>query len=384
MDSASFDFIKENGVYIWRNGGISLEYSEPMITPHSNTPLRRPEDILYYYYNMEVKVSSYNVEKQDYEWVHVTGVTTHDFPAIRGFADCLNAIIYDYNRFDESWEVYSCGDEDDDDVEKTYVKTIELRHLLAEDCYEIKKYMNPHSCTTFYRIFMGTAAGGASMGVYTYELTENDIRALLKCVESFIRYSIECYNEHNKVSSDFYTSLFRPVNGKLYEYYAEPWESLTCDFRSVGAIYQAGDVLQEIYVLVTEDDGVCWEKKLHYKTIEEVTEKEVRFTDGTSARFGEITDIWHDYDNLVSLSAEEIKEDFENRLGEAERKDFTELSEEELYEKYSEAILDRSAMCRDEHNLPLIVAEGQHPRINANAHIRRIIAAIKKSLLQCQ
>lgn len=370
MYKENFTFISENGVYTWKNRNIKVEFSNPRIQPHHESFLKDEDDILYYYYDM--RVSHYTWVNGEYEWKIIAEANAYDAPAVTYFRGLLEEALYYLNKFDERWEVfeYESGD-------KAYSKTLETGGFINEDYYRIVKTMCPDRCITTYSVFVGAGIGGENfIGVNVGCLNERDMRALLECVEGFIRYSIDNENEKIRKSYRLSSGKFKHVNGRIYEYCTHGEE---INFNRVEEIYSVGDKLDDVTIAVREEDFIR-DSDYRHLTISAVTDEGITFDDGTYLLFGDITYMnAFPTDEMLCYGPEEIAADFFERLSEPEKEDFIRLSEEELFEKYSEAILGRTAMCRDEHNLP-VLAENTDEKYHANVYenIRRIIPMIKR------
>lgn len=369
MYKENFTFESENGVYTWKNRNIKVEFSNPRIQPHHESFLKDTDDILYYYYNM--RVSRYAWIDGEYEWKIVAEANAYDAPAVTYFCALIEEALYYLDKFDERWEVfgYESGD-------KAYSKTLKTGGFINEDYYRIVKTMSPDKCITSYSVFVGSGIGGENfIGVNIGCLNERDMRALLECVEGFIRYSIDNENEKIRKSYRISSKKFKHVDGRIYEYCTRGDE---IDFNKIEEIYSVGDKLDDVTVAVFEDDFIR-DSDYHKLTISSVTDEGITFHDGTYLLFGDITYMCaFPSEELLCYGPTEIAADFYERLSASEREDFSSLSEEELFEKYGEAILGRTAMCRDEHNLP-ILAERTEENYHANVYenIRRIIPMIK-------
>ena len=370
MYKDNFTFVSENGVYIWKNRNIKVEFSDPRIRSHHEAALEDVEDILYYYYNM--KVSHYAWINGENEWRVIAEANTYDAPAVTYFRGLIEEALYYMDKFDESWEVfeYESGD-------KSYSKTLETGGFINEDYYRIVKTMSPDRCTTGYSVFIGSGIGGENfIGINVGSLNERDMRALLECVEGFIRYSIDNENEKIRKSNLICSQRFKHVSGRIYEYCADR-EGI--NFEAVEEIYSVGDRLDDVTIAVPEGE-LFRDKDYHGLTISAVNDEGITFTDGTYLRFGEITYMnAFPTEDMLCYGPAEIAADFCDRLSAAEENEFRLLPEDMLFKKYSEAILGRTAMCRDEHNLPVLTDETDN-HANVYENIRRIIPMIKALL----
>lgn len=371
MINQAFGFREENGVFIWENDFLRLQYSDPRIQPHSECALKSSDDILYYYYDFKV-MKRMRSSDGEAEWKVIAETETYDFPAICAFCSILDELINFQTRVDEEWEIY-----ENDEDEKSYGRSYSVGHQFSEDCYEVKKYMYPETCSKSYSLFAGvnTCRFGAE-GIRIPYINEMEMRELLKCVEEFIRYSINKENSRIKRSCLACADSIKCVNGHVYSYVMEHGAKVH-NPEALEWIFQEGDTLSSVMYYVREGD-LYVEKTLDRKlTIAEITDEKLRFTNGESLRFGEIIYLWGERNKEADYyGPEEIAEDFKNLLNEYEKADFLSLSDEKLYTKFSEAIKNRTAMCVEEHNLPVYVeSDDRHDNINEN--IRRIITVIK-------
>ena len=81
----------------------------------------------------------------------------------------------------------------------------------------------------------------------------------------------------------------------------------------------------------------------------------------------------------LHYNVEEIADDWVSILNENEKKEFKTQKINKLYNKWREAIVDRTWMCRTEHHLPKLVEDkGNHENVYAN--VKEVIKIVKDLL----
>ena len=163
------------------------------------------------------------------------------------------------------------------------------------------------------------------------------------------------------------------------------------------AVYCVGDKIEEAIVLVgdinsqdfhatvfngfvidevTKDYIVIstgFEEPRRSRDRREITSEEKIYLNTLLALYDEVSE------EKLNYGEEEIKKDFINILSENEKKEFIEKDIDFLCEKYEDVILNRTWMCRTEHNLPQRLEDrGYHE--NVYESIKVIIENIKKEL----
>lgn len=347
---------------------------------------KNQNDILYYYYFLNV----FRKDESSEKWKKFFNVYIHDFPAILNFKELLEYFINDKIEVDRYQK---------DVVEnRTYYSYCTDRHSsFAEDFYTISHSFcideENERCQDFYDIDVGgwnPPYYGSVMNVRFTSLDKEDLKTIYNTIVSFINISIKKHNElivkRNKTS----LNSWLVTEGKLYQTKKDSMEIME-------AVYCVGDKIEEAIVLVGDINSQDFHATVFNDfVIDEVTKDYIVISTGfeASRRSRDTREINSEekiylntllaiYDEVseekLNYGEEEIKEDFINILSENEKKEFIEKDIDFLCEKYEDVILNRTWMCRSEHNLPQRVKDlGNHE--NVYESIKIIIENIKKEL----
>ncbi len=356
-----FKFIREGDVFSWQNDSYKLTFSDPHIQPwhDENRKIYTAQDILYYYYDLDT------YSRNGSEWEKVSGIRAFDFPAIFRLLDVVEYALTVEPEDSKKSDIPNGA------VEQEYDTT----YWVCEDYYSVKCYTDVCGERS-YEVYAGREDKGIRVTVNEWELYE-----LKKCIEAFVQYSIDHSNECINSRNISYCASHRAKNGRLYEYYMDfSGEGIAVDDASVTDIFIKGDKVKSVTVLIREGDDY-YSEHIYDKVIAEVTDKELKYTDGSAVSTDRILLLNRDVsDEEHSYDIGRVTEDFLSRLCAVERADFAELSEEELFHKYHHAITDRTHLYRGEHNFPMLI-KTEDSRDNVDEAVRRVLKSIKSKLL---
>lgn len=375
----------KNGIYGFRSENFKIEFVEPRIQGFDDYAYLKDEDgIMYYYYGVDGYIMG---SKKNWKKVFAAGA--YDFPGILGFKSMLEAFYLDkigmgkYQKDsnedcpDRVWYTYSL--DSGTFVEDFYSITHEI---IIDDGEEVK---NSYSLT------IGKAldyAGSEINGITFRHLNAEDIEKIYECVCEFVEYSLKIHNDDNIEHFKKVFSSWVAVDGKLYE--------MEEDMKSISTIYTVGSIMDDAVVLVGDINSKdYYSKKFNNFVIEKIEDDGIIINQGyEEARNGDIrrleapekikfSELIYLFEDMpkerLTYNEEEIQKDFISLMSDFEKNEFVGEDVEFLFEKYKSAIMDRTWMCRDEHNLPKRVKEtGYHE--NVYASIRVIIENIKNEL----
>lgn len=363
--------------YSFYSDKVKVEFSNPSIQPFDeNAYCKNDRGIMYYYYTVKVWM------REKRAWKSVFTVYPYDFPAILDFKNMLDTLIN--NKID-----LKCYQREEHRTGVWYTYHFDIG-AFAEDLYTIThSFIDEESerIQESYSIGVGKAldySNSESMMVVLGNLKKEDLAEIYKCVNGFIDYTIEKNNEivinRNKKS----LNSWKVKNGKLYK--------MTEDGKSVDSVYTVGDRIDDAVVL-KGDINSCDFSSFKYCdfVINEIKEDAILFSSGYEENRGEyrkiesleeiklsvLLDLFEDMPKeKLELDEEGIIQDFMDILSNEEKEEFRKESIEVLYDKWKDAILNRTWMCRDEHNLPKRVKDtGYHE--NVYASIKNIVKVIK-------
>lgn len=374
---------ERDGVYGFKSEHFKIEFSNPRMQAHDDYGYVKDEkDILYYYYD----IAGYVKDRK--KWKRAFSGGAYDFPGILGFKGMLEAFI---NNEIDIKQYQKNKNKDSDRIWYTYnvdsgVFVEDYYSFTNEQIYEGKKFLN-----SFFSLTVGVSLNyhGDEINGLTFRYLEvEDLKEILKCVKYFIKYSIDIRNEAVIKRHKLDLSSWKVENGKLYE--------MSDDGKAINTIYTVGSTMDDIVVLVGDLDSTEFSSiKYNDAVIESIDFDGILISGGYSEnRSGEYHKIEAPvkiyYNTLLYLfedmpeerlgwGEEEITSDFIGLLSPVERAEFQMAPMSYLFEKYKSAIIDRSWMCRSEHNLPKRVKDtGYHE--NVYESVKVIIANIQNQM----
>lgn len=359
----NFKFNKVDNKFRWESNFMALEFSKPSIQGHSEfAHLESEEDIMYYYYTVKIfkKVTEWTGNDEEIiKWKLVGKRGTHDFPCILDLKWLVEHQLNDDTRIDGQKIEYRNG-------EVNYSKTMSTGGFACDDFYEISKRVDSEGNDERYVVYCGTTydiqGDLNSAGIRTPYVYKEDIEELFKCVSSFIQYSIE---ENNK-AVDAWADNYKIKNNKIYEY--------SDDKAKIESIYSVGD---RVYMATVTDNK---QKDYDEVKILKIEDKSITLEDGIIINECNIAYMHSNpTEEMLKYNEIEIAQDFLNILSNEEKEEFKSSNIEEVLNKYKMAIIDRTSMCRDEHNFDIDYNTGDN--INAVEPIVRNVINIIKSKL---
>lgn len=195
-----------------------MEFSKPTIQGFDDyTDITNIKGIMYYYYTIKIykKYLSYDKYNKDMaKYSLVSTRMTYDFPCITELKDIIEYQLKNDPKINGQKDEYRSGL-----IE--YRKTLSTEGFACDDFYEITKLSGDEDNEFKYIVYVGTTYDSQgdlnSVGIRTPYVTEDDIKELLKCVNSFIKYSIDLHNKSNYINND----RFKIIDNKIYEYKIE-------------------------------------------------------------------------------------------------------------------------------------------------------------------
>ena len=368
--------------YSFESENMKIVFSEPNIQPWDEYGYCKNErGILYYYYGVESFI------KKNNKWVKFFELGTYDFPQILVFEEMLKIILGGLKNTEDYQKIKV------DETGNSYwlIKTYDIDSF-SDDYYAVKHevYMvDGVKERETYSVIVGkpfTIRCDEVQSLEFKQLSITDLETIYKCVKGFIDYTIKKNNEqvikHNRseIQSWFIS------DGKLYK--------MTEDGSGIDSIYIVGDKIDGAKVLCGDLDSCeFYSKEYSYFMIDSIEDDGFIISSGIEERrrgdncriskpkkinISVLISMFEDMsDERLGYGEEEIILDFISILSEGEKEEFKKESVDFLYNKWKEAILNRTWMCRDEHNLPKRVKDtGNHE--NVYVSIRVIVEEIKK------
>ena len=223
----NFKFIKtDDNRFRWESDFMVLEYSEPSIQAFQEyLPVKDFKDIMYYYYTVKIFKKIDNSKE-----ILVSERDVYDFPCIDELKWIIEHQLNNNPTINGQKIEYQSGD-------IRYKETFESEGFACEDFYSISKSTDKNNKNERYSIYIGTTyvdkGDLTSNGIRTPYINEHDLKELLKCVDSFIQYSIDKNNNELEKLND----KFIIKDDKLYEYDYE---------NNLDSIYVIGEFIKNI------------------------------------------------------------------------------------------------------------------------------------------
>lgn len=361
-----FKFNKVRNKFRWESDFMILEFSNPSVQGFSDyIQLQNEKEIMYYYYTVKIFKKIVQWDDDDNEIVKLKLVAdrrTHDFPTMLQLKWILNYQLNDDSRIDGQKIEYQSGD-------IIYSKTMATEGFACEDFYEITKSINSDGNDDRYIAYCGTTfdlqGDLNSSGIRTPYVCKEDIEELLKCVSSFIQYSLEAHNKEVKLWSHCYEIK----NNKIYEYNSDNGK---INKNKIESIYTIGDVLD----ITTVVNNV--ENEYDKVVISKIEGENIILESGniiTSSSIAYISD--EVAKEKLKYKEDKIAEDFLNILSEEEVEEFKIGDIDDLLEKYNRAIIGRTWMFRDEHEFSSMDSNGGDRISLVTSIVKDVINIIK-------
>ena len=333
----NFKFKKVNNKFRWESDFMALEFSNPSIQGFSDyTNLISEKEIMYYYYTVKIfkKITEDDDNNNEItKWKLVNERSTYDFPCILQLKWMLDYQLKDNTIIDGQKIEYQ-------NENIRYSKTMATEGFACDDFYEITKNVDPKNKDDRYVVYCGTTfdlqGNLNSCGIRTPYVDRKDIEELLKCVSEFIQYSLDKHNKGN----DIYKNCFEVKNYKIYEYIIDNNKVYK---NKIESIFTIGDIVK----ITTVVDN----KEYDYEgTITNIKNKEIELSDGNVINSKYIVYINNDpTKEMLKYKEDNIAQEFINILSDEEKEEFKNYNIYKLLEKYKMAIINRTWMCRDEH-----------------------------------
>lgn len=363
----TFRFVKtEDNKFIWTDDkNYKFVWENPRFFPYDENMLYSEDNgILHYYYCFMI----YQICDNNWKLMDATSVGFYpSLPSLqRDIHDFMRTNITDYAIYNSKKQIY-------------YEMTGGYSELENdEDFYELNRYFRADTFQEWYSIRLG--AGLYENSIYIKKISFEDLLELQDCIDSFIRYGCEKYNQETLREYEVNAKKYICKNHKLYIQELDEQDNPTGHDIEVFCI---GDRISNIYVL-PEDKQVT--RCLKYHGILISAENNIIMLDTDKGKKNiPIKNI--QYISLYSLDKKNLNisqmaQDFYQTLSELELKDFQEKSIKSLSEIYADMIIRRySIRFYPEHGLLPYQWLYKHRKENAISAITEIISEIKQNLI---
>ena len=341
MKNTNYTFKHDKDCFEWSNDTIKLIFREPVITAiNEGLPVESINDIMYFYYDIEIHILNCG------NW-DIKTMQSFDFPGIFQLQDILSNLDPESQRCN-----FECQENIISDDESIFVRT-ERTDSLRDDMYEIVISLNSKTDYETCNLFVGFHHQNKSVcdGFYFHDLTIDDFISLKETVDSFIKYAISMKNIVTAKSNYIMRSSLVKIGDNLYQY-MQNYSTVNpeLDPKKIEAIYAVGDVVNVDYI-----NSEC-SKCENVEGVLNKIENDSICVDGIEYKFDDIVALNNSVpDEILKYNISQAKKDFMDIMGNYEKIMFMSMPKEILFNLYSEAIVNRTWMCREEHNFPLII-----------------------------
>lgn len=363
-----FKFKKVNNKFLWESNFMVLEFSNPSIQGFSDyINLTSEKEIMYYYYTVKIFKKIIHLDDKDNEVSKcklVSERSVSDFPTVLQLKEILDCQLKDNTIIDGQKIEYSSGN-------TRYSKVMATEGFICDDFYEITKNVNSEGKDDRYIFYCGTTFDSQgdlnSSGIRTPYVYKKDIEELFECVYDFIQYSLD---NHNKQISNC-NSSFDIKNGKIYEYAVD---DNSVNKNKIESIFVIGDTVG--IKTVTDNKEYNYDEVM----ISKIDTKNIELNNGDIIN-GEYIVYMHNTptDEMLRYKENDIAQEFVNILSEEEIKEFKTWNVNKLLEKYKMSIIDRTWMCREEHEFVIDDTKGDSIGI-VTPIVKNVINIIKTNL----
>lgn len=348
----------KNNVFSWENEFVKVQYSQPYIQASDDYAfIKNSNSILYYYYVVDL----YTRNDED-KWKKVASIMTHDAPCIQQLQYLLETFIEDKITDKDCQKVNYYSHFIDESI-IGYNYTLTTEGFWCDDYYQIerlkkvRKVKGEEETSVEYNLFVGLSPREGSCvnnGIKVLNLEKEDLQALLNCVNAFIQYSIDVHNETRRNENKQWTTYMQVVGDKAFKVKDNHIEDMfvkdtTCSItRLIGNLNEDNFASQEYencHICDIRNNKIIIDTGYYYEN-----QKVVIIKEKVEIPVNEIIYMSEDVpDKRINYSFDEIVDDWISILNDEEKKEFVNKSIEELNEKWNDAIIDRSWMCRTEH-----------------------------------
>ena len=349
-----FKFVKRGMEYFWEDDVTRIKYSKPYIQGSDDYAFLKDEKgIMYYYYTTTLYMKNYKEE-----WKEMCNVVSYDFPCIFQLIDMLKMFIDGNIKDEDCQKIRYYDNKENENIGHKYV--LETEGFLCDDFYQLEriKKRRGEEENINYNLYIGLSQRTdtyMSFGTRIEYLKIEDLKELLKCAIEFVKYSLDVHNEETRQANKEWTSSMKVIGNKLFRFENEKIRDMfikntKCSITRIIGDLDGYDFKSIEYVdcnlFDIQKDKIIINSGLYYNQHNpQVIEKNIEIP------INEIVYISEDVPNeRLCYGFNEIVQDWIAILDENERKEFVINNVDILNNKWNDAIIDRTWMCRQEHN----------------------------------
>ena len=168
---------------------------------------------------------------------------------------------------------------------------------------------------------------------------------------------------------------------KLYAY-TRDYSHRKINKSSLEEVFVENDtVLMDINETIINEDKTFYHKKYNKVKIKEIRNEYIKLEDGTMISIHNIQAIYENFENTeprLHYNIEQIVNDFISIMDDEEKEEFKKRNIQFLLNKYKKVFINRSWMCREEHNFKKIIKDDNIK--NVEFYVEQAIKKIKEIL----
>lgn len=380
--------------YIWQSQDMKLVFSDASFQAFDDCAyVKDVNNILYLYYDVDIYSHSYIYNKNGKEcknWNKVASVKTYDFPTILQLQSMLNKMLNEEIALEDCRKINYYAHNEFDSIGYEYICRTE--GFFCDDHYQITRILRKKegiSDNISYMFYAGASIDSqgsiSSIGMTTYS-TEEGMKKLLECVNTFIKDTIDKHNENVRE--------YNKENINTYMKFGE--NRMLCTKKGDEAIFTINEKLNSITTIENDlDSNDFYSEKYKNVQIKSIDEDGIVICNGYLCKgdenfikdieknvkisYKKIISVYNEIDDTVLHYNEmQIIEDFINNiLTDFELEEFEKNDLKYLYDKWGNIIIDRYWMFRTEHNFETFIKEKDMEE-NVHNAIEFILNGIKE------
>lgn len=321
----NFRYIKKNGNFICQNDKYKIEFSKPILVGKNKfSSIKTIQDIETCSYILRIFKSLKN-EK----WKLINNKQINGF-GIFDLKELIYTMIHKKKIGCQKVQI---------EENTSYLYVLNNIESVSDDFYEISKFWNSNG-EILFSFYIGIYTDDFDTdGIYLRNLNYEDLLIWKKCINDFISYAIMIQNQKIRTYNKFHTKCYQFKEGRIY--YLD-----INNPNKIKDIYVENEDTFDILEIEFTDKETFSEKFYNEVIIEKITNKYLLLDNGIKIKSGRIQSIKRYYPSLederFKYGVNGVANDFIYALSIEDRNDFSTLSEDDLFEKYGEVILNRT------------------------------------------
>lgn len=359
-----YKFTQKKNLFMWGSKTFRVVFDNPCIQGFNDyTVLKDMKDVMYFDYGVKIykTIMEYKTNPPKEKEILFSEVYNGDVPNLQSFLNIINFLLKDNVCKNGQIDKLKDGD-------FIASKSFSCENIPMNDFYELKKTYNSITKKTFYDLLIGIVYNQYhninTECIRIPFLSEKDIVEFKTCIEAFFKYSIE---QHNKDIEKSYEYCICHKN-KIYSINPE-------DKDNIEEFFVVGDNVDITTVYNNE-------QKDYTNIIIEKIENDKIYTNNNIIDINSIvfiTNNINEQNKILYYNIEQCAEDFLSILDNTEKIEFQTKDIDYLVEKYNMTIINRTWLCREEHNFNIDYNTGDNIKA-IQPIVKLIIKNIKNKL----